>query len=54
MTHTVAKLVLSQAAYEEIERKLIDAGYQHAFLEDGLIDMNGIAVAPPEKEEGNG
>jgi hypothetical protein len=49
MTHTLAKLELSKAAYDEIATKLIDAGYQHAFLEDGLIDMDGIGVAPAEE-----
>lgn len=43
-THTYAELGLSQTAYDEIKRKLADAGYQHAFMEDGAIDMHGISV----------
>ena len=43
-THTYALLELSAAAYEEIERKLREAGYDHAFDEDGVIDMHGIGV----------
>lgn len=48
MTHTYAVLELSRAAVEEIRRKFEEAGYQHAFLEDGVIDMHGIAVRARE------
>jgi hypothetical protein len=47
MTHTHAILELSQAAYQEIRRKLEAAGYQHSFLDDPegeRIDMHGIAL----------
>lgn len=43
-THTYVELGLSQAAYDEIKQKLADAGYQHAFMDDGAIDMHGIGV----------
>lgn len=46
-THTVAELELSQASYDEIARKLREAGYEHAFgigNDEGLIDMQGIGV----------
>lgn len=43
-THTYAELGLTAPAYEEIKRKLKDAGYDHAFMEDGTIDMHGIGV----------
>lgn len=43
-THTLADLPLSAAAYEEIATALRAAGYSHAFLEGGRIDMSGIAV----------
>lgn len=43
MTHTYATLEVSAEAYDEIKRKLEDAGYQHAFI-DGAIDMHGIAL----------
>lgn len=43
-THTVAELPLSPSAYDEIAAALRAAGYDHVFLEDGLIDMSGIGV----------
>lgn len=43
-THTYAELELSPAAYDEIAQKLRAAGYDHAFMEDGAIDMHGIGV----------
>lgn len=43
-THTYVTLPLSPAAYDEIRRKLEDAGYQHCFHEDGLVDMHGLAI----------
>lgn len=44
-THTYAVLDISQEAYDEIRAKLEEAGYQHAFMPDGEIDMHGIAVS---------
>jgi len=43
-THTYAKLELSSDAYDEIKEKLVRAGYQQAFINDGTIDMHGIGV----------
>lgn len=43
-THTYAVLGISQDAYDEIRAKLQAAGYQHAFMDGGEIDMYGIAV----------
>ncbi len=43
-THTFAVLELSAAAWEEIAAKLCAAGYDHAFVDDGCIDMHGIGV----------
>lgn len=44
-THTYVELELSPIAYEEIARKLREAGYHQAF--DGeTIDMHGLAVIP--------
>ncbi len=43
-THTFAELGISAAAYDEIRGKLEAAGYQHAFMEPGAIDMHGIGV----------
>lgn len=48
-THTLAILELSPAAASEIETKLRTAGYDHAFLEDGMIDMTGIGVRAGEQ-----
>ena len=44
MTHTYVVLELSPAAYDEIAGKLRAAAYDHAFGDDGEIDMHGIAV----------
>lgn len=43
-THTLAVLELTPRAYQEISHKLTEAGYAHAFNDDGTIDMNGIGV----------
>jgi len=54
MTHTYALLGVSQGTYNEIRAKLTEAGYQHAFGDDGEIDMHGIALvveAPAERKE---
>lgn len=47
-THTFVELELSAAAYAEIETKLREAGYHHAFMDGGAIDMHGLAVAREE------
>lgn len=44
MTHTYVELEVSQAAYDEVARKLKEAGYTHTFMEDGTIDMHGIGL----------
>jgi hypothetical protein len=44
-THTYVALEVSSAAYDEIRQKLKAAGYEHAFHEDGLIDMHGLALS---------
>lgn len=43
-THTYAELELSQAAYDEIKTKLLAAGYGHALMDGGTINMHGIGV----------
>jgi hypothetical protein len=53
MTYTFAKLEVSQAVYDEIRAKLVEAGYEHAFgLDDEveLIDMHGIALVRASAE----
>ncbi len=44
MTHTYSTLAVSNAAYQEIKRKLLAANYGHAINAKGEIDMNGIAL----------
>lgn len=54
-THTYVILDVSNAAYDEIKRKLEAADYSHAFHEDReygiVIDMHGIALAKPKGED---
>ncbi len=50
-THTYVVMELSARAYAEIEEKMLAAGYEHAFGDDGEIDMDGIAVTK-EQEDG--
>jgi hypothetical protein len=54
VTHTYVILELSKKSFEEIKKKLSDAGYQHAFDEqDGqlVIDMHGLAVKTEKSNE---
>ena len=46
VTHTIASLELSQAAYDEIEAKLLAAGYEHLFAAGpgSAIDLQSIVV----------
>ena len=46
ITRSTAILELSPAAYDEIEQKLLAAGYEHVFERGpgSLIDMEGIGV----------
>lgn len=44
MTYTYALLEVSREAYQEIRRKLEDAGYAHTIGSDGAIDMHGLAL----------
>ena len=50
-THTIAHLDVSREAYQEIAAKLMRAGYDHAFLPDGVIDMHGIGLVEVAKQE---
>ena len=51
-THTFAGLEVGVATYNEIATKLREAGYDHAFNDDGAIDMHGIGLIPePERQE---
>ena len=48
---TYATLELSQTAYDEIEKKLLEAGYEHLFARGpgSEIDMSGLTVTGPTK-----
>lgn len=53
MTRTYATLEVSHATYEEIQVKLIAAGYNVVDPRTGAIDMHGIGLvpqAPPQEE----
>ena len=50
MTYTYAVLNVSPECYREVQEKLSQAGYQHAFHESEgavVIDMHGIALGCP-------
>ncbi len=44
MTHTYALLTVSRACYDEIASLLHGAEYEQAFMDNGAIDMGGIAL----------
>ena len=52
-THTVVTLDLSNASYDEIRSRLIDAGYEHCFTHQDhpgeMIDLTGIAIVRKEQ-----
>jgi glucosamine 6-phosphate synthetase-like amidotransferase/phosphosugar isomerase protein len=50
MTYTYARLPLSPEAYDEIATKLKEAGYHHAFENNGDIDMHGIGLCVEEQD----
>lgn len=43
-THTYVTMEVSSSVYEEVLKKLIDAGYQYVIGENGELDMHGIAL----------
>lgn len=49
-THTFALMEVSDATFEEVARKLREAGYDHAFV-DGHLDMHGIALAKKDADD---
>ena len=53
MTYTFTYLEISEDAYNEIKAKLKDAEYEHAFVEENVIDMHGIALKKLEKPTNN-
>lgn len=54
MTHTYAKLPVSEATYNEIRDKLVQSGYRdqvHNDKEGECVDMHGIAITKNTSEE---
>lgn len=45
-TYTVATLDVPPTYFDFIAQKLKEAGYGHAFMEEHLIDMSGVALTP--------
>jgi hypothetical protein len=41
------EISLSRLAYDELAAKMRAAGYAHAIMPDGAIDLHGLGVAPP-------
>lgn len=52
MTYTVATMEVSASAYEEISAKLRAAGYDHAFDEEGMIDMTHVGLVKASEPDG--
>lgn len=50
MTYTYALLEVSETTYKEIRDKLRTVGYNHAFGNNGEIDMHGIALVIKEQK----
>lgn len=44
MSYTVATMEVSKACFDEIKQKLLEAGYDHAISEDGMLDMTHIGL----------
>jgi hypothetical protein len=45
-TRTYVTLEVPPLFWQFVKRKLEEAGYNHAIMEDGEIDMHGIALTP--------
>jgi hypothetical protein len=52
-THTYVNLEISHAAFNEIKRLLLTANYTHLLQDEDRIQMEGIALVPPETAEDN-
>lgn len=55
MTYIYVFMQVSKRTYDEIKKKLLDAGYDHALHHDTergeVLDMHGIALAKLDKGE---
>lgn len=50
MSYTYVTMSVSREAYEEIREILLEAGYDQALHEGGIIDLHGLALSPPIKQ----
>lgn len=48
MTYTFAIMTVSRSTYDEVKKKLKEAGWEHAIGEDGHLDMRGVALTTDE------
>lgn len=46
-THTFVELEVSQRTHDEVKGLLEEAGYDHAFMPGGIIDMHGLGLIVP-------
>lgn len=49
-TYTLSELEVDEQTYTDIKERLRRAGYDHIFLENGVINMNGIGLTPVKPE----
>ena len=49
-THTYVELGIDAEAFDDIARRLREAGYVQAFVDMDTIDMHGIALVREEPE----
>lgn len=50
-TYTLARLEVSEQAFNEISRKLRAAGYDHLFRRDGGIELTGLCLEVEQETE---
>ncbi len=49
-TYTYALVPVSEQTYNEIKELLLKHGYEHAIIENGVIDMHGLALTNKDDE----
>jgi hypothetical protein len=50
-TYTVATMEVPPEVFTLIATKLKDAGYGHAFMDEKMVDLSGVALVPSEDAE---
>lgn len=50
MLYTLSILEVSDSTYEDIKKRVIDAGAPDIILSDGSIDLTHIAIRKEEKD----